>query len=47
MENIKITPFVDDGEKMRDFFDLTKEEAGDMTRFTMSTEPTVASGETA
>ena len=26
MENIKITPFVDDGEKMRDFFILTKEE---------------------
>ena len=26
MENIKITPFVNDGEKMRDFFDLTKEE---------------------
>ena len=26
MENIKITPFVDDGEKMRDFFDLTKAE---------------------
>ena len=26
MENIVITPFVDDGEKMRDFFDLTKEE---------------------
>ena len=26
MRNIKITPFVDDGEKMRDFFDLTKEE---------------------
>lgn len=26
MKNIKITPFVDDGEKMRDFFDLTKEE---------------------
>ena len=24
--NIKITPFVNDGEKMRDFFDLTKEE---------------------
>lgn len=24
--NIKITPFIDDGEKMRDFFDLTKEE---------------------
>ena len=26
MKNIKITPFVNDGEKMRDFFDLTKEE---------------------
>ena len=26
MKNIKITSFVDDGEKMRDFFDLTKEE---------------------
>ena len=26
MKNIKVTPFVDDGEKMRDFFDLTKEE---------------------
>ena len=26
MGNIRITPFVDDGEKMRDFFDLTKEE---------------------
>ena len=26
MENIQATPFVDDGEKMRDFFDLTKEE---------------------
>lgn len=26
MENIKITPFIDDGEKMRDFFELTKEE---------------------
>ena len=24
--NIKITPFTNDGEKMRDFFDLTKEE---------------------
>lgn len=26
MKNIKITPFVDDEEKMRDFFELTKEE---------------------
>lgn len=26
MGNTKITPFVDDGEKMRDFFELTKEE---------------------
>lgn len=26
MKNTQITPFVDDGEKMRDFFDLTKEE---------------------
>ena len=26
MKNIQTTPFVDDGEKMRDFFDLTKEE---------------------
>ena len=26
MGNIGITPFVNDGEKMRDFFDLTKEE---------------------
>ena len=26
MENIKISQFVNDGEKMRDFFDLTKEE---------------------
>ena len=26
MKNIKITPFIDDGEKMRDFFILTKEE---------------------
>lgn len=25
MESIKITPFIDDGEKMRDFFALTKE----------------------
>lgn len=26
MKSIQTTPFVDDGEKMRDFFDLTKEE---------------------
>lgn len=26
MKNIKITPFINDGEKMRDFFTLTKEE---------------------
>lgn len=26
MKNIKITPLADDGEKMRDFFDLTKDE---------------------
>lgn len=26
MKNTQITPFIDDGEKMRDFFDLTKEE---------------------
>ena len=34
MENIKVTPFVNDGEKMRDFFDLTKEEFLEKARYT-------------